>query len=67
VIDGSGAMLAMMDGPDEPIRPGESTQATIKALYEPNVSYHELVEGARFEILEGQNVVGYGNVVHRLS
>ena len=69
VIDGSGAMLgvAVTDGPDEPIRPGESTQATIKGLSEPNVSYHELVEGARFEILEGENVVGYGDVVRRLS
>src|SRR5689334_15462367 len=39
VIGGSREMLgvAFMDGPDEPIPPGESTQATIKSLYEPNV------------------------------
>ena len=58
--------VAFMDGPDEPIPPGESTQATIKSLYEPNVSYEELVEGARFEILEGPHVVGYGEVIRRL-
>jgi hypothetical protein len=67
VIGGSSEMLgvAFMDGPDDPIPPGGSTHATIKALYEPNVSYDELVEGARFEILEGPHVVGYGEVVRR--
>ena len=67
VIDGSGEMLgvAFMDGPDDPILPGGTTQATIKSLYEPNVSYDELLEGARFEILEGPHVVGYGEVVRR--
>ena len=68
VIGGSREMLgvAFMDGPDDPVPPGESTQATIKSLYEPNVSYEELVEGARFEILEGPHVVGYGEVIRRL-
>jgi hypothetical protein len=68
VIDGSGEMLgvAVMDGPDDPIGPGDSTQATIKSLYEPSVSYDELVEGTHFEILEGPNVVGYGEVVRIL-
>jgi hypothetical protein len=54
-----------MDGPDDPISPGGSTHATIKSLYEPNVSYEELGEGARFEILEGPHVVGYGEVLQR--
>lgn len=69
VIDGSGEMLgvAFMDGPDDPIQPGGSTQATVQALYEPIVSYDELVEGRRFEILEGSHVVGHGEVVRRLS
>ena len=72
VINGSGEMLgvaflgvAFMDGPDDPIQPGESTHATVKGLYEPNVSYDELVKGSRFEILEGAQVVGHGEVVRR--
>jgi hypothetical protein len=44
-----------------------STHATIKSLYEPNVSYEELIEGARFEILEGSRVVGYGEVLRKLN
>ena len=69
VIGGSPEMLgvAFMDGPDDPIRPGDSAHATIKSLYAPNVSYEELVEGARFEILEGPHVVGYGEVVRHLN
>jgi hypothetical protein len=67
VIGGSGEMLgvAFMDGPDEPILPGEKTFATIKFLYESGVSYAELVEGAQFEILEGMKVVGYGQVTRK--
>lgn len=67
VIGGSPEMLgvAFMDGPDDPIPPGGRTYATIKSLY--NVSYEELVEGARFEILEGPHVVGYGEVVRLLN
>ena len=57
--------VAFMDGPDDPIPPGGSTHATIKSLY--NLSYEELVEGARFEILEGPNVVGYGEVIRKLN
>jgi len=69
VIGGSPEMLgvAFMDGPDDPIPPGGFTNATIMSLYEPGVSYAELVEGARFEILEGPNVVGYGEVVHHTN
>ena len=67
VIGGSGEMLgvAVMDGPDEPISHGGKTNATVKFLYEPGVSYAELIEGARFEILEGPHVVGYGYVIRR--
>ncbi len=54
-----------MDGPDDPILPGEQTQATIKCLYAPAVSYAELVEGARLEILEGPRLVGHGRVTRR--
>ena len=54
-----------MDGPDDPIPPGDSTHATIQSLYD--ISYEELVEGARFQILEGPNVVGYGEVIRKLN
>jgi translation elongation factor EF-Tu-like GTPase len=66
MIDGSGELLgvAFMDGPDEPILPGQSTYATVELLY-PGVSYDELLEGARFEILEGPNIVGHGTVTRR--
>jgi hypothetical protein len=65
VVGGSGELLgvAFMDGPDAPISPGTSSRATIKALYEPMVSYAELEKGVRFEILEGPQVVGHGRVV----
>ncbi len=67
LIGGSGELLGVsfMDGPDDPILPGEQTQATIKCLYAPAVSYAELVEGARFEILEGPRLVGHGRVTRR--
>lgn len=66
-VGGSGEMLgvAFMDGPDDPIAPGGKTYATIKFLYEPQVSYAELIKGARFEILEGTKVVGHGWVTRR--
>jgi hypothetical protein len=63
-IGGSGNLLgvAFMDGPDDPVLPGGATNATVTSLYEPDVSYAELVEGAKFEILEGPKVVGHGTV-----
>jgi translation elongation factor EF-Tu-like GTPase len=64
VIGGSGELLgvAFMDGPDDPVLPGEKTSATVKSLYEPAISYSELVVGTKFEILEGPRVVGFGTV-----
>ena len=41
------------------------SHATVKFLYEPDVSYVELVEGALFEILEGPRVIGYGEIIRR--
>jgi translation elongation factor EF-Tu-like GTPase len=66
VIGGSGELLgvAFMDGPDEAVFPGGSTNATVKCLYRGESSA-ELVEGAKFEILEGPNVVGRGVVTRR--
>jgi hypothetical protein len=65
VVDGSGSLLgvAFMDGPDEPVSPGTTVRATIKALYEPEVSYAQLKEGVQFEILEGPRVVGHGRIL----
>jgi hypothetical protein len=65
VIGGSGGDLigvAFMDGPDDPVLPGQKSYATIKSLYEPAISYSELVEGAQFKILEGPQLVGVGTV-----
>ena len=42
--------------------PGGKTYATVRYLYEPLVSYSELVDGAEFDILEGGRVVGFGRV-----
>src|SRR5262245_46506355 len=65
VVGGSGALLgvAIVDGPHEPVEPGSRIHATVKALYEPAVSYEELRDGARFEILEGAHVVGHGRIL----
>jgi hypothetical protein len=67
VIGGSGAMpgVAFMDGPDEPVSPGSKAHAAVKFIYEPGVSYSELAEGTRFEILEGAKVVGFGEIIRR--
>ena len=67
LIGGSGEMLgvAFMDGPDDSVPPGGKAYATVKFLYEPNVSYMDLVEGTRFEILEGPTVIGYGEIIRR--
>ncbi len=67
VIGGSGELLgvAFMDGPDDPVLPGEQTFATVQFLYAPAVSYGELLEGAQFEILEGPKVVGQGRITRR--
>jgi hypothetical protein len=67
VIGGSGELLgvAFMDGPDDPVQPGEQTFATVQFLYAPAVSYGELIEGAQFEILEGPKIVGLGRITRR--
>ncbi len=57
--------VEFIEGPDEPVKPGVSTPSTVRLLYAPEVSYAELQEGARFEILEGPNVVGSGEVIQR--
>jgi len=57
--------VEFIEGPDEPVKPGLSTSSTVRLLYAPEVSYAELREGTKFEILEGPNVVGSGEVIRR--
>lgn len=68
VIGGSGDLLGVVfiNGPDQPVSPGVKTHATIKALYEPEVSYAELKDGVHFQIIEGTRIVGHGRVLHTL-
>lgn len=67
VVGGDGELLRVefVDGPDDPVRPGRTTGATVRALDEPAVDYAALVPGARFEILEGSRVIGRGEVTRR--
>jgi hypothetical protein len=60
--DGTYLGVEFIDGPDRPINPGESTYATVRFMYEPDVSYDALVEGATFDIREGGCTVGSGRV-----
>jgi hypothetical protein len=57
--------VEFVDGPNEPVQPGNSTYATAKFLFDPDVSYDALVVGAQFDILEGGRVVGSGRVTRR--
>lgn len=67
VHDGDGKYLGVefVDGPDDPINPGDRTYATVRFMYEPEVSYEALVEGATFDIREGGRTVGSGRVTRR--
>lgn len=57
--------VEFIDGPEHMIAPGDKTQATVRFMYEPQVSYAALVEGATFDILEGGRTVGSGRVIRR--
>jgi translation elongation factor EF-Tu-like GTPase len=67
VHDGDGTYLGveLVDGPDHPINPGDRTYATVRFMYEPDVSYEALVEGTTFDIREGGRTVGSGRVTRR--
>jgi hypothetical protein len=67
VCDGDGEYLGVefVDGPDDPVAPGGSADATVRFLYEPEVSYDSLVVGAQFEVMEGARAVGTGRVTRR--
>jgi len=57
--------VEFMDGPDDPVPPGGRTYATVRFLYEPEVSYAALTVGAEFEIVEGPHAIGRGRVTRR--
>lgn len=67
VVGGSGDRLgvAFMDGPEEPVPPGGKAVASVVLFYPEHVSYDELVDGAKFEILEGHRIVGHGRVLRK--
>ena len=54
--------VEFVDGPDRPLPPGGSSFATVRFLYQPQVSYAALTIGASFDILEGPTKVGFGHV-----
>jgi translation elongation factor EF-Tu-like GTPase len=67
VHGGNGEYLGVefIDGPDRMIAPGEGTYATVRLMYEPQVSYDALSVGATFDIREGGKTVGTGRVTRR--
>jgi hypothetical protein len=67
VVAGEMLGVQFMDGPDEPIAPGEASCATVRFVYWPNVNYDALVEGAAFDVVEGATVVGHGRVIQHLK
>jgi hypothetical protein len=50
VRGGDSQMLGVefVEGPDEPVPPGGCTYATVRFVYEPEVSYEALTVGAEF-------------------
>jgi translation elongation factor EF-Tu-like GTPase len=69
VHNGDGEMLGVefVNGPDEPVQPGDTVFATVQLMYEPRVCYDGLVEGAWFDIREGPYTIGIGRVIRRLA
>jgi hypothetical protein len=67
VLGGDGEYLGFefVDGPDAPVSPGGSTFATVRFVFEPEVCYDALVEGAQFEVMEGSRVVATGRITRR--
>jgi hypothetical protein len=57
--------VEFVDGPAEPLIPGQKSYATVRFLYWPEVCYEALTVGTSFEILEGSRVVGRGCVTRR--
>ena len=64
VVPSSDEMLGVefVDGPDEPVVPGQSLSAAARLVY-PGVSYAPLLPGTKFQIREGARTVGQGCVI----
>jgi translation elongation factor EF-Tu-like GTPase len=52
---------------DEAVEPGEGVTAVARLMYSPGVNYDAFADGASFEILEGSNVVGDGQVIRHFE
>jgi translation elongation factor EF-Tu-like GTPase len=63
--DGEYLGVEFVDGPDRMIAPGEGTYATVRFMYEPQVSYDALAVGVSFAVCEGGRVVGSGRITRR--
>lgn len=61
--DNSMLGVEFIEGPNGPVPVGTPVLASVRLVYEPNVSYASLKEGCGVEILEGPHVVGHGRVV----
>lgn len=61
------AMLGIefVAGPEGQAPFGTPVLATLRLVYEPDVSYAALRPGCRFEILKGARIVGHGTVGQR--
>ena len=57
--------VAFFGSPESLVQPGAGCMATVSFMYEPGVDYAALVEGAQFDVLEGERVVATGRVIHR--
>ena len=57
--------VEFVDGPEGAVSPGECTYATVRLAYDTHVSSNVLKVGTEFEIVEGAQVVGRGQVTRR--
>ena len=57
--------VEFVDGPDGPAPIGVPISATVRFLYEPNVSYADLQVGTHIEVVEGHTTVARGRVTRR--
>jgi translation elongation factor EF-Tu-like GTPase len=57
--------VEFVDGPVGTVPTAERVRAIVRLVYDPQVSYAALVDGATFDICEGGRTVGTGVVVRR--
>ncbi|MFN7473347.1 MAG: hypothetical protein ACK5RJ_01055 [Burkholderiales bacterium] len=59
--------VVFVEGPSEPVLPGKTVSAKVQFIYAPQVNYSALKVGAEFQVLEGSQVVGVGEVMELLQ